>query len=275
MVTAELAAPLLTSYPVSAILAVNPWGDACDIHGLQAVADQHGIPLYIDSSQGFGCTIAGRAVGSFGAIEVLSFHSDNVLGACEGGVVCTGSDALAAHLRNTRSSYGMGAPVPVIKTGNGRMSEAQAAVALFNLENYSAYQQRNERLFKLFQTRLAAIPGLELRVPKGVSSSNYQNLICLVDEASFGLSRDELWQILRAENLLASKGFHPLSYRGDAASRKFPPSEFQHAQYYAARTISLSTNRELTETDVAKLIDLLAFVQANAFAIREKLAEMA
>jgi dTDP-4-amino-4,6-dideoxygalactose transaminase len=273
MMTAELVAPLLFRYPVSAILAVNPWGDACDVQGLQALADQHGIPLYLDSAHGFGCAIAGRPVGSFGAIEVISFHSDNVLGACEGGVICTQSDELAAHIRNTRSSYGMGPPVPVIKTGNGRMSEAQAAVALFNLDHYSVYQQRNERVFGMFRTGLAGIPGLEVRVPSGVSHSNYQNLIFLMDEGAFGLGRDDLWQILHAENLLAGKGFLPSLHRTYASSRGPHASNLSHTEHYCARTIELPMNQAFTELDVARLIDLLGSIQHNAGVIRQRLAE--
>jgi dTDP-4-amino-4,6-dideoxygalactose transaminase len=214
-------------------------------------------------------------VGSFGVIEVISLHSANVLGACEGGVVCTDSDDLAAHVRNTRSSYGMGPPVPVSKTGNGRMSEAQAALALFNLDHYPAYQQRNEDLFRRVQNGLAGIPGLEVRAPSGVSQSNHQNLICLVDEATFGLRRDDLWQILRAENILAGRGFYPRLYRSYEATPASPMDDLQHTKHYSARTIEIPMNQALLYQDAAKLIDLIDSVQRNAGMIRHRLAEAA
>jgi len=274
LMTGDLVAPLLSRPSVSAILAVNPWGDACDVQGLQALADQHGIALYLDSSHGFGCAIAGKPLGSFGAIEVISFHADNIIGSCEGGVICTQSDELAAHVRNIRSNYGMGPPVTVVKTGNGRMSEAQAAVALFNVDRYSEYQKRNERLFGLFQTGLAGIPGIEVRVPRGVSHSNCQNLICLLNEAAFGLGRDELWRIMRAENLLAGRGFYPPSHQLHLASNTSPPDSLPHTERYCARTIELSMNHGLAESDVARVIDLLGFVQQNAGVIQRRLSEM-
>ena len=49
------------------------------------------------------------------------------------GCVLTGDDGLAARLRNIRSSYGAGPSVPVARTVNGRVSEAQAAMALIAL----------------------------------------------------------------------------------------------------------------------------------------------
>ena len=275
MMTAELVAPLISREQVSAILAVNPWGDACDVQGLQALADRHGIPLYLDSAHGFGCAIAGRPIGSFGAVEVISFHSDNILGTCEGGVICTQSDDVAARIRNMRSNYGMGPPVPVIKTGNGRMSEAQAALGLFNLDHYPEYRQRNELLFELVRDGLKGIPGLELRVPSGVSESNHQNLICLVDESAFGLRRDELRRVLRAENILAGRGFDPPSHRSYPVSRARRADSLPHAENYWARTIELPMNHAVVESDVAKLIELLSDIRRNSSAVRQGLSEVA
>ena len=275
MMTAELVAPLLSRHDVSAILAVNPWGDACDVRGLQALANRYEIPLYMDSSHGFGCEIAGRPLGSFGDLEIISFHSHNVIGSCEGGVVCVQDDALAARIRNIRSSYGMGAPVSVIKTANGRMSEAQAAVASFNLDHYPEYQQRNARMFGLFRAGLAGIAGLGVRVPSGVSQSNYQNLICRIDEAVFGMSRDDLWRVLRRENLLAGRGFVPSSHRAYAESHAITADNLPNTKRYNATTIELPMNQSLGEPEAARVIDLLASIQRNAGGIRQRLAEMA
>jgi dTDP-4-amino-4,6-dideoxygalactose transaminase len=161
------------------------------------------------------------------------------------------------------------------KTGNGRMSEAQAAVALFNLDHYAEHQQRNERMFARFRTELAGIPGLEVRVPHGVSHSNYQNLICLIDEAAIGVRRDDLLRILRAENLVAGRGFEPALHDGLVASSASRASSLAHAGHYSARTIELPMNQALAERDVARLVDRLALVQRNAAVIRQRLAEAA
>ena len=136
---------------------------------------------------GFGCAIAGRPIGSFGAIEIISFHSDNILGACEGGVVCTQNDDLGAHIRNTRSSYGMGPPVPVIKTAQRTDVGSAGRRCTFQPGPLPEYQNITRTLFKVIQSGCSGIPGLQVRVPNGVDQSNYQNLICLVDEGSFGL----------------------------------------------------------------------------------------
>ena len=113
-----------------AVLAVNPWGDAVDVEHLEAVCQKHDASLIFDSSQSLFSEVRGRPLGGFGHAEVFSLHATQILGAEEGGVVCTQRDDLAAIMRNMRSSYGAGAPIPGLRTINGRMSEAQAALGL-------------------------------------------------------------------------------------------------------------------------------------------------
>ena len=198
---------------VSAIMGVNLWGGACDVAKLGALADSNGVQLYFDSAHAFGCEVGGVRIGGFGRAEVFSFHATKVLSATEGGCICTNEDELAARLRNIRSSYGAGEPVTVVKTATGRMSEAQAAVALMSLEDFPANQTNNKTLYDIYAAQLAAIPGLRLVEPSGVSFSNYQYVVCRVDEREYGLPRDFLIELLKAENVMARRYFYPGVHR--------------------------------------------------------------
>ena len=197
---------------VSAILAVNLWGGACNVTGLQEIADEHNLTLYFDSAHSFGCQIAGVPIANFGRAEVFSFHATKVLSATEGGCVTTNDDKVAARLRNIRSSYGAGKKVDVIRTTNGRMSEAQAAIALMSLEDYPKIVERNKMLFDTYQAALEAVPGLTLMRPSNVTVSNYQYAVCEVDEDKFMLSRDALLTLLQAENILVRRYFYPATH---------------------------------------------------------------
>lgn len=207
---------------VSAIMGVNLWGGACGPKELAEISRAKGIQLYFDSAHAFGCTIDGVRIGNFGRAEVFSFHATKILSATEGGCICTNDDELAARLRNIRSSYGAGKLVNVVKSANGRMSEAQAAIALMSLEDFPENQKNNEALYRLYETRLSGIPGLHLVKPTGVSFSNYQYLVCRVDESEFGLSRDLLIDILKAENVAARRYFYPGLHRTIPYAQEFP-----------------------------------------------------
>ena len=113
--SAATVAPLLGP-GVSAILLSGSDDDG----GIAMVAHEQGVPVLRDG-----------AGGRFGP-EVIR------LGACgeAAGIACilTDDDAMAARLRNIRSSYGAGPPIPVLRTANGRVSEAQAAMAMLDLD---------------------------------------------------------------------------------------------------------------------------------------------
>ena len=95
-----------------ALLGTN----GADPVALAALAAEHGLILYHD----------GARRGTTPALVDLPAHGDDAGAAC----LLTDDDQLAARLRNIRSSYGAGTPVPVVRTVNGRLSEAQAAMAL-------------------------------------------------------------------------------------------------------------------------------------------------
>ncbi len=188
---------------VSAIMGVHLWGGACDPQALAQITALHGIQLYFDAAHAFGCIVNGVHIGNFGRCEVLSFHQANILNATEGGCVCTNDDELAARLRTMRSSSGAGEPVSVIKTVNGRMSEAQAAIALMNLDDFPANRDNNETLYHTYEVGLESIRGLQLIKPTGVSLSNFQCVVCRINELDYGLSSKVLIALLNAENVCA------------------------------------------------------------------------
>ncbi|TDN68007.1 DegT/DnrJ/EryC1/StrS family aminotransferase [Paraburkholderia sp. BL10I2N1] len=201
MSVASLAERLTT--PVGAVFAANLWGGACAAGALEDFAHSRGLPVLFDSAHAFGCEIGGRRVGTFGQVEVLAFSERDVLNAGGGACVTTDDDELAARLRNIRSSYGAGRPVAVVKTSNGRMSEAQAAIGLLSLDDYAANRAHNRTLFDAYRTRLDAVRGLRVVEPASVDVSNHQALMCEIDEQVFGLTRDALIERLAADNVEA------------------------------------------------------------------------
>jgi dTDP-4-amino-4,6-dideoxygalactose transaminase len=121
-----------------------------------------------------------------------------------------------------RPSYRSETQVSIVRVANARMSEAQAAVGLMSLEDFPANHENNAALFELYQAPIASIPGLRLLVPSGVSFSNYQCAESTVDESEFGISRDLLIKLLKAENVVARRYFYPGAHRSVPYGQEFP-----------------------------------------------------
>ena len=255
---------------VSAIMGVNLWGGACNPKALAELAEAKGVQLYFDSAHAFGCTIDGISIGNFGRAEVFSFHATKILSATEGGCISTNDDDLAARLRSIRPSYGVDKPVNIVRVANARMSEAQAAIALMSLEDFPANQKNNEALYQLYEEQLAVIPGLHLVKPTGVSFSNYQYCVCRVDEREFGLSRDLLIEILKAENVVARRYFYPGVHRSIPYVQELPQylDRLPNTDSLCASCIQFPIGALVSAQGVERICNILTRAQQASAEIR-------
>jgi dTDP-4-amino-4,6-dideoxygalactose transaminase len=268
----DQAASLIDS-DVSAIMGVNLWGGSCNPRALSELAAAQGVQLYFDSAHAFGCRVDDTHIGNFGQMEIFSFHATKILSAAEGGCICTNDDLLADRLRNIRSSYGFDHPVEVAKTSNGRMSEAQAAIALMSLEDFSANRENNQMLYRQYQRYLENIPGLRLVEPSGVSYSNYQYMVCLVDESQFGISRDRLLALVKAENINVRRYFYPGAHRTVPYAEQFPEylDRLPNTDQICASCIQLPIGALVSPQDVERICNVLSGIQSSAGLIRARL----
>ena len=207
---------------VSAVCPVNLWGGSVDIPALEDWAYSHTLPLIFDSAHGFGVERTEGRLGRFGKAEVFSFHATKIMAATEGGCVCTNDDEMAERIRNMRSNYGIRCPMPVPLTVNARMSEGQAAIALANLDGIDEHIANNTAMFDTYRSALEVVPGVRLVEPSNVSRSNYQYVVIEIAEELFGLSRDLLWSVLRAEGVRARKYFTPGIHRSVPFDTLYP-----------------------------------------------------
>lgn len=126
---------------------------------------------------------------------VVSMRGTSLLQAGEGACIVTPDPDLADQLRTMRASSGVQRHLAVRKTVNGRMSEAQAAMALLSLDQLPA---RLERLAALpHPAGLAQLPGLAI-----VGSAPDAHLILeVVSAEALGLTRQDILASLAQENL--------------------------------------------------------------------------
>ena len=96
----ELGAAI--SKKTKAIIAVHAVGNPCDMPAIMKIAKKHGIKVIEDNCDGWGSTINGRAVGSFGDISITSFHAAHIVSMGVGGGVFTDNKELANRVRQYR-----------------------------------------------------------------------------------------------------------------------------------------------------------------------------
>jgi len=204
------------------IIGVHLWGRPCDIDSLEKLARQCNLKLLFDASHAFGCSHRSRAIGSFGDAEVFSFHATKFVNAIEGGAILTNNDDLAEKARLMRN-FGFVDYDEVAHLGtNGKMNEFSAAMGITSLESMGRFIEVNRANYLVYRRELSDIPGLRLLPFDNQERPNYQYTVVDVDCETCGISRDDLVQILGAENVVARRYFHPGCHRMEPYRSHFP-----------------------------------------------------
>lgn len=244
----------------TAIMPVHCYGQPCNVEAIQRIADIYNLRVIYDAAHAFGVRTTQGSVLTHGDLSVLSFHATKVFNTFEGGaIVCP--DAKTKQRINHLKNFGFVNETTVVAPGiNGKMSEINAAFGMLQLQHVDGAIARRREIDAQYRAGLADVPGVRYGLNMGahVSAPNYSYFPILV-EAEYGLSRDALYDALKAEEIYARRYFYPLitdfpMYRGlPSAHRDNLPAATQAA----ARVLCLPIYPALTDDDVARVIALI------------------
>jgi len=257
----------------SGILGVHLWGRPCGVEALAEIAARRRLKLLFDAAHAFGCSHQGRMIGSFGEAEVFSFHATKFFNTFEGGAVMTNNDQLAKRIRLMRN-FGFSGYDEVSYLGtNGKMSEISAAMGLTNLESVRVFECVNSRNYRQYWHGLQGIPGLRLLSCDETEKCNFQYVILEVDEARTGISRDQLMNILWAENVIARRYFYPGCHQMEPYRSYFPNARLllPNTEQVCQRVLALPTGTAIGLDEITAISGLIQLVLKNGYAVRERL----
>ncbi len=261
----ELLTPRTTG-----IIGVHLWGRACDTDALENIARRHNLRVLYDAAHAFASSHRGKMIGNFGDAEVFSFHATKFFNTFEGGAVVTNNDDLAAKMRLMKN-FGFAGYDNVVYVGtNGKMSEVSAAMGLTGLEaldefiaiNYAHYQQYNEELDDVRGVRVLPYDAGE--------RANYQYVVLDIDAEKTGVTRDQLLEILWAENVRARRYFYPGVHRMEPYRSLYPMTHrwLPVTEKMVERVLVLPTGTAVSGDDIRTICHLLRVVieQPSEFA---------
>jgi dTDP-4-amino-4,6-dideoxygalactose transaminase len=205
------------------IIGVHLSGNPCDAGALTDIARRHGLKLIFDAAHAFGCSHQGRMIGNFGHAEVFGFHATKFLNTLESGAITTNDDELDRSIRPVKN-FGFAGYDKVGCLGtNGKMNEISAAMGLTGLESMNDFIVHNYRKYRQYIKELENLTGVQVFLCDESEKCNYQYIVLEIDKISSPLSREELLEILWAENVLAGPYFYP----GCHGKQLFPYLEFR------------------------------------------------
>jgi dTDP-4-amino-4,6-dideoxygalactose transaminase len=259
------------------LIGVHLWGRGCDVEALTEIARRRGLKLLFDAAHAFGCSHNGRMIGSFGDVEVFSFHATKFMNSFEGGAVVTNDDELASKIRLMKN-FGFRSYDDVIYIGiNGKMTEAAAAMGLTSLESMDDFVRINLANYRRYCRGLRGVPGIRMVGYDDGEKSSYQYVILEIDAAQAGLRRDQLMALLHAEQVLARRYFYPGAHRMEPYRSYFPHADMllPNTRWVSERVLSLPTGTAVTEEVIDRVCGLIRFAIAHGPEIAARLARVA
>ncbi len=241
----------------AAILPVHVYGNLCDVEAIGAVAKRHGLPVIYDAAHSFGVFKDGVSSANFGDAAMFSFHATKVFHSIEGGAVCC-RDAETRQRLCDLKNFGIHGPedVPFVG-GNAKMNEFAAAMGICNLRHLEAEIAKRRLAAERYDAQLSGVPGLKLnRAQRGVQA-NYAYYPVVFD--GYKYSRDEVYDRLAAEDIIARKYFYPLtnSFACYAGKPGFDPADTPVAAYMADRVLTLPLYADLSLADVDRICKII------------------
>lgn len=249
----ELITPQTT-----AIMPVHCYGIPCDVDKIQQIADIYGLKVIYDAAHAFGVRQNDSSILNHGDLSVLSFHATKVFNTFEGGaIIC--HDSRTKQRIDYLKNFGFAGETRVVAPGiNAKMNEMEAAFGLLQLQYIDNALLARAEISQRYSEAFKDTPGVTFFDAADRFEWNHAYYPVLID-STYPLSRDALYEALKAENVYSRRYFYPLissfamyNHLPSAASHRLPV-----ASRLAEQILCLPIYPDLKIEDQLRVIDIV------------------
>lgn len=243
----------------TAILPVHVYGRPCDTERIQEIADKYGLKVIYDAAHSFAVEVNGKSILNEGDMSTLSFHATKTYNTIEGG-------ALICHDEKTKKridflkNFGFAGETTVVAPGiNGKIDEVRSAYGLLGLKHVDAAIEKRRQVAETYREALKDIPGIQFMEEQTGVKANNSYFPIFVNKKKYGISRDELYNKMKDENVYGRRYFYPListfsTYKGLDSAK---PENLPVATQIANRVICLPMHHGLSQPDLERVINII------------------
>jgi len=270
----------------TAIMPVHVYGQPCDVERIDAIAKKYGLKVIYDAAHAFGVRIKRKlpqidpqitvnnsewtSILNYGDMSTLSFHATKVYNTIEGGAMVM-KDAETKRRIDDLKNFGFHDEVTVVAPGiNSKMDEMRAAYGLLNLKQVDKAIAARKAVAEKYVEALKDVKGVklfpyEVEQVRGKSEEvrtnfqwNFAYFPILVTE-EYGMTRDELYQKMKEQNVLGRRYFYPLITDFDPY-KEYPsaaPENLPVARRIADQVICLPMHHQLSDEDINRVLECI------------------
>lgn len=238
-----------------AIVPVHVYGNLCNVEEIEKIAKKYNLKVIYDAAHTFGVEKNGIGVANFGDASMFSFHATKVFNTIEGGAVTYNDSTLEKSL-NDLKNFGITGPETVEYVGgNAKMNEFQATMGICNLRHVDGEILKRKAVVERYRERLENVKGIKLSIIQDGVKSNYAYFPVVFDNYKY--TRDEIFEKLGAENIVARKYFYPLINDFECYRNKYNSNETPVAKHIADRVLCLPLYADLELEVVDRICDII------------------
>ena len=240
----------------SAILPVHVYGNPCHVEEIEDIAKKHGLKVIYDAAHTFGVEYKGKSLSAFGDASMISFHATKVFNTIEGGAAIY-KDGERACILDDLKNFGIRDPETCCYVGgNAKMNEFQAAMGLCNLKYIDAEIEKRKIAAERYLERLEGVKGIRcvLSNSSDITKRNYAYMPVVFE--GYKYFRDEVWQKLKDQDIVARKYFYPLT-RDFSCYSGLKTYELPVSERMAENVLTLPLYAGLSLEDTDRICDII------------------
>ena len=266
MTSAAEMEKLITS-KTRAIIPVHYAGAPVDLDAVYALAEKYNLYVIEDAAHALGTFYKGTHIGAKG-VAIYSFHPIKNITTCEGGMVTTNDDELAARLKRLKF-HGLGADAfdrkmqgrapksQVLEPGyKYNMTDVSAVLGIGQLKRIDEFNRRRRELAARYREKLAGVAGVEPLTAPDYEHTHAEHLfIVRILPEKAGCDRDEFMARLKERNI--GSGLHFLAvHTHKYYAENFPqrPDALFNSDWNSDRICSLPLFPAMSDADLDDVV---------------------
>jgi UDP-4-amino-4,6-dideoxy-N-acetyl-beta-L-altrosamine transaminase len=253
------------------VIPVHFAGQTCNMKKIYQLSQEYGFYIIEDASHAIGSKYLDKPVGGcqYSDITVFSFHPVKIITTAEGGLATTNSAKLAEKMKLFRSHGVTRQPELMTKKSEGawyyqqvdlgfnyRMTELQAALGVSQMGRLDEFVALRHKCQKRYDELLEELPVLTPHQ----NSDSYSSLHLYpiqIQENKSKLSRFEVFQILRDNNIDVNVHYIPVHMQPYYKKMGFKKNDYPNAESYYNNAISIPIFQGLTIAMQDKVVKVL------------------
>ena len=248
----------IISEKTKAIICVHYGGLPCDMHSLNSIGEEYGIPIIQDSAHAIGAKYKGKDIADLSEFSCFSFQAIKSITTGDGGMLIINDKTMVEKAKRIRW-FG----IDRIKKQKGiwendifeigykyQMTDIAAAMGLSSLGFFEQQLNHRRELLLQYQNRLKTIPGIEFINNNDEDYYHAAWLCTILAQNRLGLEKK-----LKESNIESNQ----VHYRNDRYSifSMFSKSDLPNMNYVENKYLVLPMHSKVSLEDVDRICNVI------------------